>query len=171
MSRGDTCRRVSSAHDDDQGADDIHSGRDTFTPLHAEVTKKLTKFFWWLKKVLIVTVWPITLILDEINLTTQTPPLHVSVKPPRRRLSKVCVSKKTVQGICLFLYGVANTISIALMIVLSWHFFKAPILIKTSFRWLRAEYHNGSNCICTELQCRIAVTSRFRILGIHGVLL
>ena len=40
------------------------AGQTSFSPLHAEVTKKLTKFFWWLKKVLIVTAWPIILILD-----------------------------------------------------------------------------------------------------------
>ena len=44
-------------HDDDQGADDIHSGRDTFSSLLAEVTKNKTKFNWRLRKVFIVKIW------------------------------------------------------------------------------------------------------------------
>ena len=83
LSRGDTCRRVSCAHDY-QGADDILSRRDTFLPLPTEVTQKLTKFDWWIRKVLIVMIWSIVLIRDWlIRLTTPTPPLHVSFRPPR----------------------------------------------------------------------------------------
>ena len=35
----DTCRGVSYAHDDDQGADDIHSRTDTFFTIHGETDK------------------------------------------------------------------------------------------------------------------------------------
>ena len=42
LSRGDTCRRGSYTHDDDQGADDIHSGRDKFSPNPTHVTTKQT---------------------------------------------------------------------------------------------------------------------------------
>ena len=39
LSCGDTCRGVSYAHDDDQGADDIHSRTDTFFTIHGETDK------------------------------------------------------------------------------------------------------------------------------------
>ena len=143
LSRGDTCRRVSYTHDDDQGADDIPNGRDTFTPLPAGVTKKQTKFNWRLWKILTEKIWSIILILDHDHPFMSLSGLHtlaciVPSAPSAfpRRPSKAYVFSHMVccdHGLhCLDDH-------------FSQHFLKCPILINTSFRWLRADCHNSSH--------------------------
>ena len=125
LSRGDTCRRMSYAHDDNQEANDILSRRDSFSPLPGEVRKKERQWYWWLKKIIIATMWSIILVLDQkIWLATQTPPfMSVSSLYAHHCMDcttkAVCVSKKIVQSVCLFTKCVANTIDIVIMIVYS----------------------------------------------------